>query len=329
MQTSKGFEKELPKVNAQTFEDIAIKLFQFQATQNPVYKEYLRASGCQIEQVHRIGQIPFLPISFFKSHRIRTGNWDPEITFTSSGTTGPNTSRHDVPFKSLYLEHARRIFEYQFGPLSGYHLFALLPSYLEREGSSLISMVEFFIQNTDSELSGFYLNASNALLQNLEKAQASQKKVLLLGVTFALLDFAERNPQNLSGCLVMETGGMKGRRRELTRQEVHALLRQAFGISAVASEYGMTELLSQAYSMANGIFSCPNSMMVLCREINDPYTLAQTGQVGLIKVIDLANIYSCAFIETQDLGKVHQDGSFEIVGRADNSDARGCNLLVN
>ncbi|MFZ5970633.1 MAG: acyl transferase [Bacteroidota bacterium] len=273
-------------------------------------------------------QIPFLPISFFKSRLVKTGSWPEEVVFTSSGTTGSVVSRHAVRQRHFYLHHSLRIFEHFFGRIDQYHVLALLPSYLEREGSSLIAMARHFIDQSQSPFSGFYLHNLAELHTQLGKLRGSNRKVLLLGVTFALLDFAEQYSMDLSHCMVMETGGMKGRRQELTRQEVHEILQSRLQISNVYSEYGMTELLSQAYSTGEGRFQCPPWMKVLLRDPEDPFDHAEMRQQGAINIIDLANFDSCAFIETQDLGKKDEQGYFEVLGRMDNSDIRGCNLLV-
>ena len=326
MKTIKSFEEVLYGVNDQNFEDIALHLFKFQVENNAVYHDFV--THLRRGQANSLEEIPFLPISFFKTHDIQTGTWIPETTFTSSGTTGPATSRHPIKALAWYLEHTERIFRHFFGPLENYHILALLPSYLEREGSSLVAMADYFIRKSKSVYSGFYLNHHHALVGKTSGTKRSDKKVVLLGVTFALLDLAETYALDLSHCLIMETGGMKGKRPELTREEVHRFICSRFNVPFILSEYGMTELLSQAYSFGQGRFLTPSTMKVLIRDINDPFDREPVGQTGAINVIDLANIYSCAFIETQDLGKIHQDGSFEVLGRMDNSDIRGCNLLV-
>jgi len=326
LKTFKSFEEVLYGVNDRNFEDIALGLFKFQLENNAIYRDFV--NRVRREQATALEEIPFLPISFFKTHDIRTGTWIPEVTFTSSGTTGRATSRHQVKSSVGYLEHAERIFRHFFGPLENYHVMALLPSYLEREGSSLVAMADYFIRKSKSVYSGFYLNHNDTLAAKLQELKRSDKKVVLLGVTFALLDMAETYALDLSHCLIMETGGMKGKRPERTRDEVHRFICSRFNVPSVLSEYGMTELLSQAYSFGRGRFHTPPAMKVLIRDISDPFDREPVGQTGAINIIDLANIYSCAFIETQDLGKIHQDGSFEVLGRMDNSDIRGCNLLV-
>lgn len=325
METIKSFEEGLYQVNDGNFENIAIKLFRFQIENNPVYREFATQLGR--DQAQTLADIPFLPISFFKTRTIQTGNWIPETVFSSSGTGGP-ASHHAVKDLTAYLRHSAEIFRSFFGPLQNYHILALLPSYLERDGSSLVAMANHFIQESGSPYSGFYLNDPDKLVAMLGLLRKSEKKTVLLGVTFALLELAESHPMDLSHCLIMETGGMKGRRKELTREELHAFLGTKLNVNAVLSEYGMTELLSQAYSFGGGRFHCPPGLKVLIREVNDPFVLEKPGKTGAINMIDLANMYSCAFIETQDLGKTNEDGSFEVLGRMDNSDIRGCNLMV-
>ena len=328
MHTFKSFTQILSTVNEGNFTNIALDVFRRQSVQNKLYAEFINHLGVDPFRVESLSEIPFLPISFFKTHVIRTGDWQPQVTYTSSGTTGMVTSRHDVQDEKFYLAHATNIFTRFFGPVSHYHFLALLPSYLEREGSSLIAMANHFIQQSGSPHSGFYLNNYDDLAAKISLLRHSGKKVFLLGVSFALLDLAEKYAPDLSTCIVMETGGMKGRRAELTREEMHTFLKQKFNVTEIHSEYGMTELLSQAYSFGNGVFECPDTLKIQIRDINDPLSRKENGKTGGINVIDLANFHSCAFIETQDLGRVHQNGSFEILGRIDNSDARGCNLLV-
>jgi phenylacetate-coenzyme A ligase PaaK-like adenylate-forming protein len=328
LDTFKSFEEILPGINDQTFEDIALKLFRFQSSYNPVYKKYLHHLGVDPNSIRSIDEIPFLPISFFKTHSIVTGEWRAEEIFTSSGTTGSNTSRHLVHSLNFYQHHCEQIFQGFFGALQNYHILALLPSYLEREGSSLVYMVDYFIRRSGSEHSGFYLNNVDALLRKIDNIRRGDRQVLLLGVSFALLDLAETGKVDMSNFIVMETGGMKGRRREMTREELHEQLKSQFNCNQIYSEYGMTELLSQAYSQGKGIFRCSPGMKILIRDINDPFFSLKNEKTGIINVIDLANIYSCSFIETQDLGRVLQNGNFEVLGRVDNSDVRGCNLLV-
>lgn len=269
-----------------------------------------------------------MPISFFKKHVIKTGAWEEQTIFRSSGTTGSLTSSHYIRDLSFYLQHAERCFEHFFGPLAGYHFLSLLPSYLERKDSSLVIMMDYFISRSGSPYSGFYLNNIEKLLKDLETLRKGKGKAVLFGVTFALLELAEKYAPDLGHCMVFETGGMKGRRPEMTRAELHTSLRKGLNVSEVYSEYGMTELQSQAYSNGKGRFLTPPWAKVIGRDITDPFRKGLQNETAGINVIDLANWHSVAFIETEDLGKVHQDGSFEILGRLDNSDVRGCNLLI-
>lgn len=325
----KSFEQVLYTVNDSTFDDIALRIFYKQAKENKVYRDFIGFLGIEPNSIDRLDKIPFLPISFFKSHDVVTGNQGiPEIIFSSSGTSGSFSSRHIVPQLSFYLSNAKRNFEFFFGSLTEYHILALLPSYLERDGSSLISMVNYFMAESQSSGSGFYLNNYEELLRQIKKVKDDGRKVLLLGVSFALLEMAESFEVDLSQCIIMDTGGMKGKRKELTREELHAFLQNKFHVDVIHSEYGMTELMSQAYSAGGGLYSSPPWMKAVARDLNDPFKMEPIGKTGGINVIDLANLHSCAFIETQDLGKIHQNGRFEILGRFDNSDIRGCNLLV-
>lgn len=330
------------------FEELALEVFRFQAIQNPVYNKYLNFLRVNPLEINRLDKIPFLPIQFFKHHRVTADNAPTQMIFESSGTTGDTTSKHFVSDLPFYEYISQKIFEQFYGPLTDYHIIALLPSYLERNNSSLVYMVQNFIYRTYSRESGFYLNNITELLEKLRQLsdnQQSNRKVLIIGVTFALLDLAESS-ENLAfihklkdKLVVMETGGMKGRRKELLREEVHEILTNAFGIEKIHSEYGMTELLSQGYSKGDGIFDLPRTMKVLLREINDPFKIIPTFSMpsfaersivrGGINVVDLANIDSCSFIETQDLGAYNTGNqSFSIIGRFDNSDIRGCNLMV-
>jgi len=324
----KSFASSLYRVNDGNFEDIALELFRFQAKHNPVYGSYLEHLRCKPADIRSINEIPFLPISFFKTHSVKTGEWMPETAYTSSGTTASTTSKHLVYDTSFYLSLSQRIFTDFFSDPTSFHFLALLPSYLERQGSSLIAMMDHFIRQSDSPHSGFYLNNEAELLQKLELLRKDSRKTILWGVSFALLDLAEAHEVDLSHCLIVETGGMKGRRKEVTREELHQFLCRRFNVPAISSEYGMTELMSQAYSLKNGYYSTPSWMKVLVRDINDPFLMVGKTKTGILNVIDLANFHSCAFIETQDLGLLSQQGYFEVLGRADNSDVRGCNLLV-
>lgn len=308
-------------------ERYALELFRIQSERNLVYAAYVDALKIDRRSVNSIDKIPFLPIEFFKTHRVVTGNFEEEIIFTSSGTTGLQTSRHYVRSKAWYKEVFTKGFELFYGLPSEYCILALLPSYLERQGSSLVIMVEELINSTGDIQSGFFLHNHEELYAQLTANSDRGKWTLLIGVTFGLLDFAERYPLPLHNVVVMETGGMKGRREELTRLEVADILMDAFQVNSIHSEYGMTELMSQAYSKGNGIFRCPPWMAVLPRDSSDPLTCGRTGR-GILNIVDLANTDSCAFIATQDVGRVNKDASFEVLGRVDRSDVRGCNLLV-
>lgn len=312
--------------NEVDFEKTALKVFRFQAENNLVYKNFIQYLNVNPSEIHSIEKIPFLPIRFFKEFEIVSGKNSPEKIFTSSGTTGSQVSKHFVTDLSFYRESLKFIFKHFYGEFSDYTIFALLPSYLERDGSSLIDMVEFWIEESGS--GGFYLYNHEELFQNLIEHEKSGKKAILIGVSFALLDFVEQFQLNLKNTIVMETGGMKGRKEEITREELHNILKKGFGLNEIHSEYGMTELLSQAYSKGNSRFETPNWMQVLIRDTEDPLSILSIGKTGGINVIDLANLNSCSFIATDDLGKIHPDNSFEILGRFDHSDVRGCNLMV-
>ena len=322
------FKQRVLNASIGDFEMLALELFRYQANENEVYKQFMAHLGTDVDAVKSVEQIPFLPIEFFKTHSIRSTQLPVEKVFTSSGTTGQQTSKHYVADAAFYLNNAQRIFEQQYGSLQDFVVFGLLPSYLEREGSSLIDMVKYFIDLTASDLSGFYLNEYEQLILDINKAAKSDKKILLIGVTFGLLDFAERQQHLPKHTIVMETGGMKGRREELTRGEIHQELSSKLGIETIHSEYGMTELLSQVYSSGNGVFVCNSAMQLYLRDVTDPLFCSTKLQSGGINVIDLANVDSCGFIATQDLGKRTAHG-FEILGRIDNSDIRGCNLMVS
>jgi len=310
------------------FNKNALEIFRFQAAHNLVYKKFINLLNVNINAVNRIEQIPFLPIQFFKSHKIVSSPKEEQQIFLSSGTTGSIQSKHYVTDLSLYEDSFTKGFQQFYGAIEDYTVLALLPSYLEREGSSLIYMVNNFIQKSKNPKSGFYLNNLDELSQNLIEIDKNNQKVLLIGVSFALLNLVEKHQFNLKNTIVMETGGMKGRRKELIRAELHKVLSEGFGVKYIHSEYGMTELLSQAYSKGNGIFECPPWMKVLTRDTEDALTILPNGKSGGINVIDLANSNSCSFIATQDLGKTYSNNTFEVIGRFDNSDIRGCNLLV-
>lgn len=303
-------------------------MFRYQYENNVVYREFCDFLKVEKGTVKSIEQIPFLPIQFFKSHVVLSSTNEIQQTFTSSGTTGMNTSKHLVTDISLYEESYRNAFSEFYGNIEDYAVLALLPSYLEREGSSLIYMVNDLIKRSNDSNSGFYLHNYNELIAKLIELDASGQNVLLIGVTYALLDLIEKQKFELKNTIIMETGGMKGQRKEMIREELHDILCNGFGVKSIHSEYGMTELLSQAYSLGNGIFECPNWMSVLIRDTEDALSYVDNGKTGGINVIDLANINSCSFIATQDLGKKHLNNSFEVLGRFDNSDIRGCNLMV-
>ena len=313
--------------NFQEFNEVALKVFRFQAENNGVYANFLRFLNLNPNEIHSVEKIPFLPIRFFKSHEIISGNQKPEKIFTSSGTTGSQTSQHFVTDLSFYRESLVHSFHHFYGEFKDYTIFALLPSYLEREGSSLIDMVEFWLEKSGS--GGFYLYNHDALFKDLIQNEKEGKKAILIGVSFALLDFVENYQLELKNTMVMETGGMKGRKEEITREELHEILKKGFGVDEIHSEYGMTELLSQAYSKGNSRFQTPNWMKILIRDTEDPLSFLANEKTGGINVIDLANLNSCSFIATDDLGKIHSDNSFEILGRFDHSDVRGCNLMVS
>ncbi|HLK27443.1 MAG TPA: hypothetical protein VKT28_02595 [Puia sp.] len=318
---------EIFKVSGEDFEQLAIDVFHSQYQHNLLYKSYVNALKINIENINSIARIPFLPISFFKTHDIKTGSFDAEIIFESSGTTQTINSRHYVKNISLYRESFIKGFEKFYGPINDWCIIGLLPSYLERKNSSLIMMVDELIKISNHPQSGFYLYEHDKLNEVLHQLENKKQKALLMGVTFALLDFAENFPQQLKHTIVMETGGMKGRRKELTRKETHEFLKNRLGINVVHSEYGMTELLSQAYSKGEGRFESVPWMKTLVRNEDDPFDVKENGS-GIINIIDLANIYSCSFIATEDVGNIFEDGSLEIAGRVDNSDIRGCSLLV-
>lgn len=329
MNTFKGFENILYRPNGETFSDIALSLFRFQAANNTLYNQYLKNLSVVPDEVRSVEQIPYLPIAFFKHAMVQTGNWKPELTFSSSGTTGSQVSRHAIYSAQKYFANAKRCFEFFFGDVSSYYFLALLPSYLERRDSSLVAMINYFIQSSNSAYGGFYLYETDKLLRDIDALRAKgDRKIMLWGVSFALLDLAEKYKPDLGDCVVIETGGMKGKRRELTRQELHSALSEGFSVEKIYSEYGMSELLSQAYTRGNDRFYCGDTMKIIAREVTDPMNKGIIAETGGLNVIDLANIYSVAFIETEDIGKVYSDGSFEVLGRLDNSDVRGCNLLV-
>jgi hypothetical protein len=310
------------------FEKIALKIFRFQHENNLVYQEFCNFLKVDKQAVKMVSQIPFLPIQFFKSHDVVSTTNPIQETFTSSGTTGMITSQHLVTDISLYEQSYRLAFSEFYGNIENFVVLALLPSYLERTGSSLIYMVKDLIELSNNEHSGFYLHNYDELIAQLIELDNAGQNVILIGVTYALLDLIEKQKFQLKNTIIMETGGMKGRRKEIIREELHDILCKGFGVKSIHSEYGMTELLSQAYSLGNGIFECPSWMQILVRNTEDALSYADYGKTGGVNVIDLANINSCSFIATQDLGKKYPNNSFEILGRFDNSDIRGCNLMV-
>lgn len=314
--------------NSGLFEELALQVFRHQAENCLVYKQFVGHLGIRPEQIMHLEQIPYLPISFFKTHDVLSTSAPIEIVFSSSGTTGMIQSRHLVTDTSIYDRSFNQAFELFYESIEDTCFLALLPSYLEREGSSLIYMVDALIAQSKHPDSGYFLHNHDELYLRLKELQQTGQKTILIGVTYALLDFIEKYRMEFPDLIVMETGGMKGKRKEMVREELHQELRNGFGINAIHSEYGMTELLSQAYSKGDGIFNCPPWMKVMLRDTNDPLSLVASNKTGGINVIDLANINSCCFIATQDLGRTYTDGSFEVLGRFDNADIRGCNLLV-
>ncbi|NHF58665.1 acyl transferase [Flavobacteriaceae bacterium TP-CH-4] len=323
-----GIRKIFTIGSAAEFDAIALEVFRYQYQKNPVYQQFCDHLGVTTTSVEQVLDIPFLPIEFFKSKKILSNDRTPQAIFTSSGTTGSSTSKHFVTDLQLYQQSYTKGFEHFYGPITDCCILALLPSYLEREGSSLVYMVDDLIKKSGHPESGFYLGDLDRLASTLKKLDARGTSVLLIGVSFALLDLVEKHRFDLQHTVVMETGGMKGRRKEMIRKELHLLLGEGFGLDTIHSEYGMTELLSQAYSKGNGVFNTPPWMRVMVRDTEDPLTNQTSGKTGGINIIDLANANSCSFIATQDLGKVLKDGSFEISGRFDHSDIRGCNLMV-
>jgi len=310
------------------FNEVAMEIFRYQYKNNPVYHEFVSALKIHPRHVSHYLNIPFLPIEFFKTKKVISGDENILNYFSSSGTTGMMTSKHFYQNTDLYQQSFTKAFQQFYGDVTNITILALLPSYLERKGSSLIFMVDSLIKESKNKKSGFYLDDLNSLANEMNILDEAGEKVHLIGVSFALLDLVEQYQFNLKNTIVMETGGMKGRRKELVREELHAQLRKGFGINSIHSEYGMTELFSQAYSLGDGIFNTPSWMKVLIRDVNDPLTLMGNNKTGGINVIDLANLDSCSFIATQDLGKTKEDGSFEVLGRFDASDIRGCNLLI-
>ena len=314
--------------NKEDFKQMAFSVFRHQFENNKVYRSFCDLLYIHPSDIHSLEQIPFLPIQFFKNKKIISSLEEVQEVFTSSGTTGSITSKHYVTDIEFYKESYLKGFAHFYGNIEDYAVLALLPNYLERKGSSLVYMVADLIKRSKNKKSGFYLNNIGELAKKLIHLDKKGQKTLLIGVSFALLDLIEKHKFQLKNTIVMETGGMKGRRKELVRDELHQILQNGFGVDAIHSEYGMTELLSQGYSKGNGIFETPSWMRILTRDTEDALTILPTGKAGGINIIDLANYNSCSFLATQDLGKVHQNGTFEIIGRFDNSDIRGCNLMV-
>lgn len=324
-----GIESILTITTSDEFNCACLGAFRYQYNSNQVYKQFCDLLGVRVEDVLEVESIPFLPVEVFRTHKIQCGMQEPEKIFTSSGTTGQATSKHYVTDLLVYNKSLLRCFEMNYGQVADYCILALLPSYLEREGSSLVYMVQNLMQQNSNANNGFYLYDHKNMAETIEMLITQQQKTLLIGVSFALLDFSEKHPIALpENFIVMETGGMKGRRREMVREELHEILCSCFQIPSIHSEYGMTELLSQAYSKGKGFFRTPPWMKILIRDLNNPLRYLPTVRTGAINVIDLANIHSCAFIATQDLGRINNNGTFEVLGRYDNSDVRGCNLMV-
>lgn len=322
-------EKVFAITNEKEFSIIALEIYQFQFEENPIYRAYCNALNRHPGVVKNITDIPFLPISFFKTHRVETTSFEAELVFKSSGTTGLATSNHFVKEAALYEKSFLEGFKKFYGDIKEYCILGLLPSYLERGNSSLVYMVDYLIRESGHPDSGFYLTEFEKLNSCLRRLEASGQKTLLVGVTYALLDFGYSFPQHLSHTIVMETGGMKGRGREMTKAELYEQLKKNFDVAHIHSEYGMTELLSQAYGI-NGKMACLPWMKILLRDESDPFSLysPSISATGIISIIDLANLYSCSFIATEDVGKTHYGGNFEILGRRDHSDTRGCSLMV-
>ncbi len=314
--------------NPKSFENNCLETFRYQYDNTEVYGQYVDLIGVNPNAVQRIEQIPFLPISCFKTHKIISKPHEPQTIFSSSGTSGMTASRHFVADISLYKKSYIKGFKHFYGSPSDYCILALLPSYLEREGSSLIYMVDDLIKQSKYPQSGFYLDEFDQLASVLSAVNEQNIPCILLGVSYALLDLADLYPMDLCKTIIMETGGMKGNRPELSKNQLHQALCEAFNSNKIHSEYGMTELLSQAYSKGDGLFSCPPWMQVRIRDPYDPFSNLEPGRAGGINIIDLANQHACAFIQTDDLGELNQDGYFKVLGRMEASEIRGCNLLI-
>lgn len=328
MLTREELRSKIFSVTPETFEAIALECFHYQFSENKTYRTYCSLLGAKPEKISSLRQIPFLPIEFFKTHEVISGNYIAEKIFTSSGTTGDRNSMHYVRDLKLYEESFTRCFEYFFGDITRCCVLALLPSYLERENSSLVYMVNALIRKSSHARSAFFLHDQDALYDALLSLEKQKQKTLLIGVSFALMDVAAKFSMHLKYTSVMETGGMKGRREEITRAELHGILTRAFDVRNIFSEYGMTELLSQAYFLKDQKFHSPPWMKVLIRDINDPFNIMGADNPGAINIIDLANIDSCCFIATSDAGSLFDGAGFDVTGRIDHSDIRGCNLMV-
>lgn len=329
MSFSKEFKTKLNNIKDHSFNELALELFHYQSKHNPIYNKFIQHLGIKADTIQNIEQIPFLPIEFFKNHTIYSSPEIPQSYYSSSGTTGQITSKHYYQDEDFYLNHSQSIFEQTYNTkLTDCIVLALLPSYLERKGSSLVSMCEHFIKTTNHPSSGFYLYNHEELFQLINTIQNTKKPVFLFGVTFGLLDFVEKYQFKNSKLTIIETGGMKGRRKEMIREDVHSILKTGFGVRTIHSEYGMTELLSQSYSKENGIYAQNEFLKIVLRDSQDPLSTKLSGR-GCLNVIDLANVDSCSFIATQDLGNLHTNGDFEVLGRIDNSDTRGCNLMIS
>ena len=326
MRSLNSFKSKIFHINNQNFEQHALDLFHFQYRNNKIYHDYIKHLGINHKKIHSVSNIPFLPIQFFKSQIVKCGDYTAEHVFKSSGTTG-NTSKHYIQDLDFYTKISTWIFQSFFGPLKNSAIIGLLPSYLERSNSSLVYMVDHFIKTSENPYSGFYLSDVNDLMMRLDELRTTNNSIYLFGVTFALLEVAKNHIFKNNRINIIETGGMKGRGKELIRDDLHDILKNAFKKGNIFSEYGMTELLSQAYLKRDGYFYAPPWMRIYIRDIYDPFAMVENGKTGIIKIIDLANIHSCSFIETEDLGLSKGDG-FKVLGRLDNSDMRGCNLLL-
>lgn len=331
-QQTEAVRKAIFSASPSNMESLAVALFRFQYEQNQVYHRYCNSIHAHVEEVDTLQKIPFLPIQFFKTQEVITTSFTPEIVFESSGTTGSVNSKHAVKSLSLYEESFQKTFQQFYGQAEDYCIIGLLPSYLERKNSSLVYMVDDLIKKSKHPDSGFYLYDFEKLHHTLLQNEARQQRTILIGVSYALLDFALQFPMQLQHTIVMETGGMKGRAKEISKQALHEQLKNNLGSTGIHSEYGMTELMSQAYSHQEGRFNCPPWMKILLRAADDPFHILQHQQepiTGAVNIIDLANVYSCAFIATDDVGRLYRDGSFEILGRLEQADIRGCGLMVS